>query len=54
MRIMAKGETEAIEALRGDRMLLREQIRQSQDTIARSQALLKRIDAILATADKKP
>jgi hypothetical protein len=43
-----------IAAIRRDRTLLLEQIRQSQETIARSQELLRRVDAILARAGEKP
>ena len=42
--------TEQIEALRRERDQLAEQIRSSQETIARSQELLKAIDVALAKA----
>jgi hypothetical protein len=40
-----------IESLRRDRELLLEQIRRSQETIARSEQLLKRIDEVLARSE---
>jgi hypothetical protein len=43
-----------IAAIKRDRVALLDQIRQSQETIARSQALLRRIDEILARAGPKP
>jgi hypothetical protein len=45
---------EQIAAIQRDRVLLLEQIRQSQETIARSQELLKRIDELLGKAREKP
>jgi hypothetical protein len=43
-----------LEAIRQDRIQLIEQIRQSQDTIARSLELIRRIDAALRKAGEKP
>jgi len=43
-----------IDALRRDRAVLVEKIKESQETIERSQALLKRMDEILAKAGEKP
>ena len=42
-----------IEALRHDRALVVEQIRQSQETLTRSEQLLKRIDAVLSKVGAK-
>jgi len=47
---LAKGH---LEAMRRDRVHLVEQIRQSQDAIARSQELIRRIDATLTKAGEK-
>jgi hypothetical protein len=43
-----------IDALRRDRAILIEKIKEIQETIERSQALLKRIDEIFAKAGAKP
>ena len=43
-----------IAAIKRDRAILLEQIRQGQETIARSHELLKRIDAILEKAGETP
>jgi hypothetical protein len=43
-----------LEAIRQDRIQLIEQIRQSQDTIARSLELIRRIDTVLRKAGEKP
>jgi FtsZ-binding cell division protein ZapB len=43
-----------LDALRRERAQLIAQIRASQETIERSQALLKRIDEILARAGQTP
>jgi hypothetical protein len=42
-----------IEAVRQDRDTLARQIRQSEETIARSRALIERLDAILAEIQPK-
>ena len=42
-----------VEAIRRDRESLVQQIRQSQETIARSKALIERIDAVSAKLDPK-
>jgi hypothetical protein len=43
-----------IDALRRDRAMLVEKIKESQETIERLQALLKRIDEIFAKAGERP
>jgi vacuolar-type H+-ATPase subunit I/STV1 len=51
---LARSAKEEIEAVRRNRERLAQQIRKSQETIARSQELLRRIDDMLAKAGQKP
>jgi hypothetical protein len=53
-KILVNSAKAQIAAIRRDRASLIEQIRQSQETIERSRALLRRIDEILAKAGEKP
>jgi len=53
-KAQVRASQEQIAAIRRDRELLLEQIRESQETIARSQALVKRIDDLLTKFREKP
>jgi hypothetical protein len=49
-----KSHHEHLETMRQERALLMEQIRQSQETIAESQELLRRLNEILLKAEQQP
>jgi hypothetical protein len=53
-KALLRTSQEQIAAIRRDREQLLAQIRESQETIARSQALVKRIDDLLTKIGEKP
>jgi hypothetical protein len=49
-----QSDWEYLEAIRRERGVLLQQIKDSQATIARSQELIRRLDELLAKAEPKP
>ena len=54
MRDDTQSFREHLDAMRRERGWLMQQIKESQATIARSQELIRRVDELLAKAERKP